>query len=62
MAKFIEIEDLCINLDRVRVFWWEQVDTFHAYLYLGYGDGDVMPIEDPYQAKYIKVRQAAGLP
>ena len=60
--SWIELDGLYVNLSQVRTFWWEQADTYHAYLYLGYGSGDVMTIVDPYQVKYNKVRGLLGLP
>lgn len=49
---WIEDNGVHINLERVRSFWWERENTFKAYLYLDYGNGEVIKIEDPWQKKY----------
>ena len=58
MLRWIEINGVHINMGMVRSFWWDRIDGLAAYLYLAYGDGDVVTFEDPYQTIYRKVCNA----
>lgn len=57
---WVEFNGVHINMELVRKFWWERIDTYTAHLCLEYGSGEVLVFDDPHQGRYYRALTAVG--